>query len=471
LKIIRVVKVMSRHKIVVIGGIAAGATAAAKAARVNHDTEISLYEKAPNISTATCGLPYYISGDIKDRSKLIIKGTDFLKDKYRIVVHVNSEVIRINRVNKTLKIRDCINGSLTEASYDKLIVATGAHPAAPPIPGLGSPNVFSVRTIEDVDAIEQFISDKKPERAAVLGGGYIGVEVAEGLRKRGIEVSVVEMMPQVLPLFDPEIAQYVEDEMRRIGINVHTNEVVEAIEYGGGKLGTTVVTSKGEKIRTDMIIANMGVKPDLELAEDAGLDIGKFGIIVDEYMRTSDPDIYAAGDVVQVKDIITGNPTWVPLAGPATMQGKIAGANAAGGRLRYKGALHTSLLKFGRIVIGRTGLLEKHLKQDGIDYFPVTIKSTSHANYYPGSTPIHIKILVRKPSGQVIGAQVVGEKGIDKRLDVLATAITAKMTVHDLEQLHLGYAPQFSHSLDPVNIAAMTAAAKLVEPEKLGALG
>jgi NADPH-dependent 2,4-dienoyl-CoA reductase/sulfur reductase-like enzyme len=462
---------MSRHKIVVIGGIAAGATAAAKAARVNNNTEISLFEKSPNISIATCGLPYYISGDIKDKNKLVIKGADFLKDKYGINVFVNSEVININRTVKTLKVLDYAKNSTYEVSYDKLIIATGARPSMPPVPGLDSPNVFTVRTIQDVEAIDRFIREKKPERAAVLGAGYIGVEMAEGLHRRRMEVSVIEAMPQVLPLFDPEIAQYIENEMKNMAINVHTGETVERIEYGGEKLGTTIVTSKNERIRTDLIIANLGINPNVELARNAGLYTGKFGIIVDEYMRTSDPDIYAAGDVVQVRDIVTGKPTWVPLAGPATMQGKIAGANAVGGKLRYKGALHTSLLKFGRVIIGRTGLSEKNLKQDGVHYFPITVKSTSHAGYYPGTTPIHIKILVKKPTGQVIGAQVVGEKGIDKRLDVLATTITAKMTVSDLEQLHLGYAPQFSHSLDPVNIAGMTAAAKLAEPEIVGALG
>ncbi|MFP4497094.1 MAG: FAD-dependent oxidoreductase [Vulcanimicrobiota bacterium] len=452
---------MKKLSIVVIGGVAAGASAAAKAARTNKEAEVIILEKGPHISIASCGLPYYISREVKDRGELIVRRPEDLEKKYGIKVKVNHEVLKIDRPSKKVLVRDLTRNKEMEIDYDKLIIATGARAFMPPIRGIESKNVFTLRDISDVDTIDNYINQCNPQKVVVLGGGYIGVEVADTLRKRGLTVSLVEMYPHVLPVFDEEIAGLIQEEMKKKHINVIVDDPVKELEADENGKVKCVVTKNDIKLDCQMVLANLGVKPNMNLAEDAGLEVGEFGITVDDYMRTSDTDIFAAGDVVQVKNLVTGNSTWSPLAGPANLQGKIAGANAAGENLKYRGVLRTSIVQFGEVVAARTGIWTKEAEDAGIDYFSVTIYFTSHVGYYPNSEKITVKALARKTNGQLLGAQVAGKKGVDKRIDVLATAITNKMNGEDLEHLDLAYSPQFSHPLDAVNVLGSVIQSKL----------
>ncbi len=452
---------MRGPKIVIIGGVAAGASAAGKAARTNPRAKITIFEKGPYISFANCGIPYYISREVKDRGALIIRKPEDFKKKYGVEVHTNTEVIKINRPQKTVIVHDLVENKEREVEYDKLIIATGGYTFMPPIPGLDAFGVFPLRTIPDLDSVERFLNEYKPKRIAVLGAGYIGIEASDVFNKRGLDVYVIEMVPQVLPPFDSDMASLVEERMKQSGIKVIIGDAVDKIEKDNNNMAKRVVTKSGRRIDVDMIIATLGIRPDIKLAKDAGLEIGKFAIKVDDYMRTSDPDIYACGDVVQVRDRVTGKLVWSPLAGPANLQGKIAGANAAGDNLKYLGCLRTSIVKFKDLAAGKTGLSEREAQNEGYKYVSVTVKTSSNAEYYIDSRPLILKVLAKHPSGTIIGAQVVGEKGADKRIDVLATAIWSKMTAYDLEQLDLAYVPPFSNSLDAPNIAGNLLVKKL----------
>jgi NADPH-dependent 2,4-dienoyl-CoA reductase/sulfur reductase-like enzyme len=452
---------MSSRKILIIGGVAAGAGAATKAARTDRQAQVTMMEKGPYISYGACGLPYYVSGDIKNRGSLVIRRPEDLEKQYGMRVMVNTEALEILRPSKKVRFARLEDGTTGEIEYDRLIIATGADTLIPPIPGIDAPNVFTLRTLPDGDRIVEFMEREKPSRAVVIGGGYIGVEAADALFRRGLHTTLVEMLPQVLPPLDPDMAALFQEAMQKRGVNVITGDQVEKIETDSRGLACRVMTRSGRGIDTGMLIAAAGVRPSLKLARDAGLEIGKHGIVVDDYMRTSDPDIFAAGDVVQVRHMVTGRDTWSPLAGPANLQGKIAGGNAAGESVRYRGVLRTSIVDFSGFTAARTGLSEAEARQEGIEYESVIVDSHSHAGYYPGAEPIRIKILVKKQTGQVIGAQVAGGKGVDKRIDVLATAIYAKLTASDLESLDLAYSPQFSNSLDPVNVAGTVAMKKL----------
>ncbi|MCD4786533.1 MAG: FAD-dependent oxidoreductase [Candidatus Eremiobacteraeota bacterium] len=448
---------MKRVRIVIIGGVAAGASAAGKAARTNPDAHITMLEKGPYISYANCGLPYYISGEIPDRGKLIIRRPEDMRKKYGIETYVNTEVIKIERPAKKVMVRDLTDNSTREIEYDKLIIATGAKTFRPPIPGLDAKNVFTLRTIPDIDAIEKYIRDAYPRRAAVLGAGYIGIEVVDVLRKRGIETGLFEMLTQALPQMDPDMSKYIEDKMEKAGINLFLGDAVEKLETDTAGNAVRVVTKNGKSMDVDMVIASLGVKPDVKLAKEAGLEIGEYALITDDYMRTSDPDIYAAGDVIQVNHLVTGKPTWSPLAGPANLQGKVAGCNAAGGIMKYRGVLRTSIVQFNGLAIATTGLTEKEAVKEELDYYPVTIESTSNSNYITGAKPLHIKAIFMRNTQRLLGAQVVGESGADKRIDIFATALMAKMNARDLEHLDLAYSPQYSHSLDGINVVGTVA--------------
>ncbi|MCE1248538.1 MAG: FAD-dependent oxidoreductase [Firmicutes bacterium] len=448
---------MKKIRIAIIGGVAAGASAAGKAARTNPDAEITIFEKGPYISFAGCGLPYYISGEVRDRGRLIVRRPADLKEKYGIEVFVNTEVTAIQRHSRKLDVKNLTDGTTWQYEYDKLIIATGASTIIPKLPGIDGPGIFSLRTIPDVDSIEDYIRNNSPVSAVVIGGGYIGIEAADVLCKRGLNTSVFEMAPQILPPFDPEIAQFIENRMKEKGVHIFKGSPVERIDAGGGGTPRRVCSADGRWADADLIIMSLGVRPNIKLAVDAGLNIGKFGISTDDYMCTSDPDIYAAGDAVESMNIVTGSPSWSPLAGPANQQGKVAGCNAAGGFMRFAGVLRTSIVAFDGLAAARTGITEKEILEEGLDYFTIMINSSSHAGYYPGSKPIHLKGIFRKQTGKLLGAQVVGEEGADKRIDVLATAITAGMTAEDLESLDLAYSPQYSHPRDIVNVLGSSA--------------
>ncbi len=443
---------MTKTKIIVIGGVAAGASAAGKAARTNPDAQVTLFEKGPYISFANCGLPYYISGEVEDRGRLIVRKPSDMKDKYGIDTFVNHEVLEIRRPSKTVVVKDLVNDVIKEYEYDKLILTVGGYTFIPPIPGIDAPNVFALRSIPDIDSIEEYIRRYEPKCAVVMGAGYIGLEAADVLLKRGIKTSLFEMAPQVLPPLDSDMAEIMAEKIRASGVEVFLGEPVSRIEKDSTGKAVMVFTGSGKSAPADLIIASLGIRPNLKLAKEAGLEIGKFGVVTDSYMRTSDPDIYAAGDVVEVNHLVTGSPTWAPLAGPANLQGKVAGTNAAGGVMRYRGVLRSSIVQFENLAAAKTGLSEKEAIDEGIEHFAVKIRSSSHAGYYPGSKPLFVKAVFKKKTGQLLGAQAVGEEGVDKRIDVFATAIMAKMTAEDLVHLDLAYAPQFSHSLDAVNV-------------------
>ena len=452
---------MKKKRIVIIGGVAAGASAAGKAARTDKEAEVVIFEKGPYISFANCGLPYYISGEVENRGNLIVRSPGDMKKKYGIDTYVNHEVTEINPSSKTLKVHNLVDGTVKEEHYDKLILTVGGKTFLPPIPGLDAVNLFTLRSIPDIDSIEDYIRQESPKRAAVLGAGYIGLEAADVLRKRGIETSIFEMLPQVLPPLDEDMAKLLEDKITAAGVTVFKGEPVARIEKGISGKAVRVYTKSGKFADVDLVIASLGIRPNLDLAKQAGLEIGKYGVVTDNYMRTSDPDIYAAGDVIEVNHLVTGKPTWSPLAGPANLQGKIAGANAAGENERYRGVLRSSIVEFDGMAAAKTGISEKEAKEDNIDYFAVQIRSSSHAGYYPGSKPMHIKALFKKRTGHLLGAQAVGEEGIDKRIDVFATALMAKMTAEDLVHLDLAYSPQFSNSLDAVNVIGSIAVGKM----------
>lgn len=454
---------MNKLKIVIIGGVAAGASAAGKAARTDKNVQVVMIEKGPYISYANCGLPYYISRDVEDRGKLVVRRPQQFREKYGVEVFVNTEALSINRAARSVRVRDTARGEIREIEYDKLILAMGAYTFMPPVPGLKAPNVFQLRTIPDIDAIDDFITNHRPSRAVVLGGGYIGIEAAEVLMKRGIKTALFEMLPQVLPPLDPDMAKLMEEKMTSSGLDLFLGSPVERIETDSPGYAREVIAGDGRRASADLVIASLGVRPDMKLAVEAGLEKGKFGISVDDYMRTSDPDIYAAGDMVETVHLVTGKPTWAPLAGPANQQGKVAGCNAAGGNMRFRGVLRSSIVQFDGMAASKTGLSEKEAVEEGLDFFAVRIKASSHAGYYPGSKPLYVKGIFKRATGRLLGAQAVGEEGADKRIDILAACITAKMTAGDLENLDLAYSPQVSNSLDAINILGSVAQTKMEE--------
>ena len=444
-------------KIVIIGGVAAGASAAAKARRINEEAEIVVFEKGPYVSFANCGLPYYVSEEIKERDELLLQTPESFWNRFRVQVKAEHEVTQICKEQKTVRVKDLKNNTEFEESYDKLIIATGAEAIIPPLKGMQARNIFTVKTIPDTDQIKTFIQDYHPEKALVIGGGFIGLETAEALKTIGLDVTVVELQNQLLPPLDQDLTCFVEDHIQIKGLGVVLGDGIkgfEVKEQQGIQMAWQAELNSGSKLPMDLAILSIGVRPEIRLAQEIGLQIGKAGgIVVNEYQETSEPDIYAAGDIVEMKHLVTGQPVRIPLAGPANKQGRVAGANAAGSKLRFPGAIGTAIVKTMGITAAKTGLSEKETRQAGYDYQISVTHSYDHANYYPGAVMMHIKLLSDKKDRRLLGAQIVGETGVDKRIDVLATAISAKMTVDDLENLDLAYAPQFSSAKDPVVVA------------------
>lgn len=444
-------------KIIIVGGVAGGATAAARLRRLDESSEIIMFEKGEYISFANCGLPYYIGEIIKDRDKLLVQTVEGMSGKFNMDIRNVSEVIRINRDSKTVTVKNLKTDETYDESYDQLILSPGARPVVPPIPGIKeAKNLFTLRNIPDTDAIKGFVDDHKPNKAVIIGGGFIGVEMAENLYERGIEVTLIEKSNHIMAPFDIEMASILHTHMKEKSVKLILEDGVKAFENNG----TKVILDSGKEIETDMILLAIGVRPENELAVSAGLELGERGHIkVNEYLQTSDPNIFAIGDAIEVADYINGKPTVIPLAWPANRQGRIVANNIYGKQEKYNGTMGTSVAKVFDYTAASTGNNEKTLKRVGInDYQVVHVHPGSHAGYYPGAAPIALKVIFDKQTGKIYGAQGIGKDGVDKRIDVIATAIKGGLTVLDLPDLELAYAPPYSSAKDPVNMAGYVAA-------------
>ncbi|WP_114572041.1 CoA-disulfide reductase [Exiguobacterium flavidum] len=442
-------------KTIIVGGVAGGATAAARLRRLDETAEIILLERGKEISFANCGLPYYIGDVIKDRKKLLVQTPEGMNARFNLDIRNLSEAIAINPANKTVSIRKVETGEVYEETYDNLILSPGAKPIRPNIPGLDeAKNVFTLRNIPDTDKMRSYVDEAKPQHAIVIGGGFIGLEMAENLVERGAKVTLVEMADQVMAPVDPEMAAIVHEHIRAKGVELILSDGVAKFEEEGRR----VTLTSGRVIETDMNILSIGVMPETTLAKEAGLELGIKGAVkVDEKMRTSEPSIYAIGDAVEVKDYVTGEATHVPLAWPANRQGRLVADILAGRDVQYNGTLGTAVAKVFDLTVASTGNNEKRLKQLGKRYEAIHLHPGSHAGYYPGASPISLKLLFDPQDGKIYGAQAIGMTGVEKRIDVLATAIKGNLTVLDLPDLELSYAPPYSSAKDPVNMAGYIA--------------
>ncbi|MED0687477.1 CoA-disulfide reductase [Anoxybacillus ayderensis] len=442
-------------KIVIVGGVAGGATTAARLRRLDEQAEIVMFERGEYISFANCGLPYYIGGAITERDALLVQTVEGMAEKFHLDIRIQSEVIAINRERKTVTVKHLPTGETYEESYDYLVLSPGASPIKPNIPGIEEANdLFTLRNIPDTDRIKSYVDEKKPKKAVVIGGGFIGIEMAENLWERGIDVTLVEMAKQIMAPVDYEMAAILHQHIRDKGVRLILEDGVASFE----QKGKIVRLQSGTTIETDMIVLAIGVKPENELAKQAGLAIGeRGGIQVNEYLQTSDPFIYAIGDAIEVIDYINGKPTHTPLAWPANRQGRIVADHIYGRNVRYNGTLGTAIAKVFDMTVAATGNNEKTLQRLGITYEVLHIHPNSHASYYPGAFPIALKLLFDRKTGRIFGAQAVGYDGVDKRIDVIATAIKGGMTVFDLPDLELAYAPPYSSAKDPVNMAGYVA--------------
>ncbi len=440
------------QNLLIIGGVAAGATAAARARRINNDVNITLLEAGSDVSFANCGLPYYIGRDIAYRSSLILASKETFDEQYRVKVHTNTEALEIDRQNKKVMTRNTHTGEEQSFSYDSLILAQGGKPVVPPLPGVDKDHVFQLWTLADMDKIDTYLSDKEPKKAVVVGGGFIGLEMVEALAKRGIEVTLVEMAAQVMPNLEGEFAGFITKELQDFGVELKLGKSLQAIE------DHQVVLNDGSTVDTDFVLLSVGVRPTLQLAKDAGLEIGSSGgLHVDASLCTSDPSIFAAGDMVEVEHAVHGKRVRMPLAGPANRQGRVVGENALGGARSYKGVSGSSIVKVFEAVAGSTGMSLKAAKEAGFDADAVVVHKASHTSYYPGSEKVSLMLVWDRTSKKVLGAQAAGRVGVDKRLDVIATAIAGGLTIEDLAELDLAYAPPFNSPNGPVNMVAFTA--------------
>ncbi|WP_281188625.1 FAD-dependent oxidoreductase [Vibrio harveyi] len=462
-------------KIVIIGGVAGGASAAARARRLSEDAEIIMFERGPFVSFANCGLPYHIGGDIQERSKLLLQTPESFLARFNVDVRVMNEVVSINRQDKTVTVKNLLDGSEYQESYDFLLLSPGAGPVVPPIPGIDNPLTHSLRNIPDMDRIIKTIETNKVEHATVVGGGFIGLEMMEAFHQLGVKTTLVEMADQVMTPVDREMAGFAHAEIREKGVDLRlgvalssvefvANQSVANIEAGEddthqhlqGKL--TLSLNNGDQLDTDILIMAIGVRPETKLAQEAGLQIGALGgIYTNEYMQSSDPSIYAVGDAVEEKDFVTGEQTLVPLAGPANRQGRMAADNMLGRQETYQGTQGTAICKIFDLAVASTGKNEKQLKRENIAYEKVYVHTASHASYYPGAETVSFKMLFDPATGKILGAQAVGKDGVDKRIDVMAVAQRAGMTVEQLQHLELTYAPPYGSAKDVINQAAFVA--------------
>lgn len=443
-------------KIVIIGGVAGGASAAARARRLSEDAQIIMLERGPFVSFANCGLPYHIGGDIKDRDNLLLQTPDSFLARFNVYVRVMNEVISINRSEKTITIKNLVDNTEYQENYDFLLLSPGAGPIVPPIPGINNSLTFSLRNVPDMDRIIASIRDNKPQHATVVGGGFIGLEMMEAFHQLGIKTTLLELADQVMTPVDREMAGFVHKEIKDKGIDLRLGSALqEVIET---ETGLTLSLSTGEVLDTNLLIMAIGVKPETKLANEAGLQLGELGgIYTNDQLQTSDPFIYAVGDAIEEKDFVTGNQTLVPLAGPANRQGRMAADNMLGRNESYQGTQGTAICKVFDLAIASTGKNEKTLKHEGISYEKVFVHTASHASYYPGAEIVSFKLLFSPETRKILGAQAVGKDGIDKRIDVMAVAQRAGMTVDQLEHLELTYAPPFGSAKDVINQAAFVA--------------
>jgi len=443
-------------KVLIVGGVAGGASTAARLRRVDEEAEVIIFEKGEHISFANCGLPYHIGEVIKERNKLLVQTPEAMESRFDVDVRVMNEVLTIDRENKEVKVKDWAKGEIYTESYDALVLSPGAEPIKPPLAGIDSKNIFTLRNIPDTDQIKDFVDSNDPKRAVVVGAGYIGVEMAENLHHRGLEVSVVELAPQVLGPIDIDMAATVHNHMRSKGINLHLSDGVKAFREENDR--TIVELQSGEEIEADLVVMSIGVKPSTKLAKESGLEIGETGAIkVNQYLQTSDENIYAIGDAIEVVDFVTKQPAHIPLAGPANKQGRIVANNLAGKKEKFIGTQGTAIAKVFDLTVAATGNNEKQLKKAGIAYQVSYTNSKNHAGYYPGAIPMTIKVIFTPNEGKLLGAQIVGYDGVDKRIDILATAIRFEKNVFDLQELELAYAPPFGSAKDPVNMAGFAA--------------
>jgi NADPH-dependent 2,4-dienoyl-CoA reductase/sulfur reductase-like enzyme/rhodanese-related sulfurtransferase len=452
---------MSSRRVVIVGGVAGGASAAARARRLCEQCEIIVFERGPHVSFANCGLPYFVGGEIIEQDSLLLQTPQTLRARFNLDVRVNTEVVAIDRARQTLRVRELIANREYEQPYDSLVLSTGASPLRPPIPGIDRAGHFTVRNIPDVERITAWVKNCNAGRAVVVGGGYIGLEMAEQLKRRGLGVTVVEAMPQVMMPLDPEMAAWLHQELRANGAALHLNDPVAAFESpqsSESALASIVVLKSGKRIEADLVVLGLGVRPETALAKNAGLELGSLGgVRVNEHLQTSDPKIFAVGDAIEVRDRATGAWSLIPLAGPANRQGRIAAENIFGRPARYEGTWGTAILRLFNLTAGCTGANEKSLRKANVLFHALHLHPGSHAGYYPGAEPIAMKILFAPDTGKLLGAQAVGQDGVDKRIDVLATALKAGMTMNDLAELELAYAPPFGSAKDPVNLAGMAA--------------
>jgi NADPH-dependent 2,4-dienoyl-CoA reductase/sulfur reductase-like enzyme/rhodanese-related sulfurtransferase len=440
------------EKIIIIGGVAAGATAAAKLRRISPTAQITMLEAGPDISFANCGLPYYIGGDIKSRSKLILQSPESFKEQYDVEVHINTSVSSIDRIAHQVKTTNSQSGEQKTFEYTKLILAQGGRPIKPALSGADYDHVFTLWTLEDMDKISQHLEEKKPKNAVVVGGGFVGLEMVEALVKRGLKVNVVEMMPHVMAVMEAETAGFIENEMLSYGVGIHTNAGVTEI------MPRSVKLDNGKVLVADMVLLSIGVRPTLQLAKDSGLEIGEAGgLLVNAQLQTSDPDIFAAGDMVEIEHRVNGKKVRIPLAGPANRQGRIAAENALGGNHPYKGAIGTSVVRVFEAVAGITCFSLKQARVAGLDADAVVVHKEHHTSYYPGAETVTTMLVYDRNTGVILGGQTAGYKGADKRLDVIATATAAKLTVGDIADIDFAYSPPIGTANDAINMAAYTA--------------
>ena len=447
------------EKTVIIGGVAGGATAAARLRRRNEEMQIVLVERGDNISYANCGLPYYIGDVIPNRGALLLQSPEQMKKKYNVDVRIKNEVIKIIPDEKTVRIKDLNSGEIYEESYDHLVIATGSSPLVPPLPGIDAENIFTLWTVADTDRIKEYIENHNVKKAAVIGGGFIGLEMAENLHQRGISVSVIEMADQVMAPLDKEMANLVHEDLVKNEVDLFLSDGVKS--FSAESDGTLIRLNSGREMKADLILLAIGIKPNSELASDAGIKLNeRKGIVVNDYLETSIPDIYAVGDVIAVENYISKKPAMIPLAGPANKQARILADNLCGAYRRYKGSMGTAIARVFDLSVASVGLNEKQLNQAGKvkheDYETVLINQKSHAGYYPGSSMMTLKLIFDR-DGAIFGAQIVGKDGVDKRIDTIASVMAMNGSVFDLAELELAYAPPYSSAKDPVNMLGFVA--------------
>lgn len=441
----------SKKKVVIVGGVAGGASAAARLRRLDENAEIVMFEKGEFISFANCGLPYYVSGEIREQSALTLQTPKSFNARFNVDVRILSEVIAINPDEKKVTVKKVVDGTTYEESYDELVLSMGADPIRPNIKGIESNKVFTIRNIPDTLRLKEYVDYKKPQRAVVVGGGFIGLEIAENIKAVGVDVTIVEMSNQVIAPIDYDMAAEVHCHLRSKGVKLMLNSALEEIEEKDNALEVTI---SGKKVETDMVVMAIGVKPESKMAVEAGIEVNSRGAIkVDSHMRTNIKNIYAIGDVIEITNFITKEKSYVPLAGPANKQGRIVADNICGLGTVYTGTQGSSVMKVFDITVASTGLNEKEAERQGLDYGKVYTYSANHATYYPGATMMAIKTIYEKKTGKILGAQIIGRDGVDKRCDVYAVAIRANMTAYDLTNLELCYAPPYGSAKDPVNMA------------------